>query len=58
MIFAPESLYEELTFRGVRHHLISFAHAEHTRKFLVGSLSARISSLRFMLSMFEGTFAQ
>ncbi len=35
-----------LNFGVARHHLNSYAHAEHFKKFLVPMLSARISSLR------------
>jgi hypothetical protein len=42
-------------FWGVtRHHLNSYAHAEHMHKFLMRMLSARISSLRVRSACFDG----
>jgi hypothetical protein len=42
-------------FKGATLHLVSDAHAEHTRKELMRMLSMRISYLRVCSAWFEGT---
>jgi hypothetical protein len=44
-----------LIFDGALQHFNSYAHAEHTHKFLMPMLSARISSLRVCSVCLKGT---
>jgi hypothetical protein len=46
-----------LIFGGYVHHLVSYAHTEHTHKFLMRMLSERFSSFYVCSAYFERNFS-